>query len=214
MVIPSPRSSGPDSASNPCARLFSSAARTSGASSAAGSSTRRLQGLQRSGQQRDQMIGPVAQRSVIERAMLLGDKDGRPAQQAHQPCGPFACLFAYPGDGEAGADHALDFTGGIASEGHRRVDRGSDGAPRRQRREGSHAAAAADMGHQRSMGEGARIAQIGDNAPQRVIGDRDQDDVAGLYEPGQIANSLRAPDPFQSHLNAACRPPPDQGQRG
>ena len=158
-----------------------------------------VQQLHRLGDQGDQVVGAVGEPCVVERAHLLGHPVGAATEVGDQRRGDLALGFG-GGEAEDAALEAVEVDGG-AGEGHGRVHRDDVGADRGGRREDGEAVAAGGVHDVLALADRAAGGQHGDDVVEHVVGDRQQEQVAG---PGHGAGLVDG-DAWEEGIDAVPR---------
>ena len=161
--------------------------------------TGRREDLHGLGDQGDQVVGAVREARVVERAHLLGHPHRRAAEVGDERLDERA-LGRLGGEAEDRAGEPVEVDR-RAGERHRRVHRGHPGADRAGRLEDGQAVPAGGVHDVLALVEGAAVGEHRDDVAEHVVGDGEQQQVAGAGHVGRLA----ARDPGQQLGHPAAR---------
>ncbi len=142
--------------------------------------------------QRHEMIGRMAERGMIKCAVRLGDRHRLAAQPFDQRAGTDKRGLALRRHREGRADHPAHLFPRLPGKGHRGVDRRAQRPRSAQRGEDGIAFLPAHMHNQWRARHGTGGGQIGDHGGQRIVGNRDDDQVAARRQRGISLRRLAA----------------------
>ena len=185
-VSTSPRTIGPVSAASPWASALSRAAveqraqRGGGVVGAGGG-----QQLHRLADQGDEVVGAVRETRVVERALALGHPHRDAAEVGDQGLGELALAVA-GGHAEHAAGEPVEVELG-AGEGHRRVHRDRAGADARWPGSSTARPWRPEVWHDDlALADRAGADERGDDVLEHVVGDGQQQQVAGARDVGRL----------------------------